>query len=110
MTALLKRVYHVLGQDGVSGAALLLVAGRTAGFVAAFAIPVVLARTFDQAAFGTYKQLFLVFATLYAVLPFGMPASLYFFVPRAPRAERPYFSQTLLYLLLGGGGEGALDG
>ena len=48
MTAILKRVHDVLGKDGVSGAALLLVAGRTVGFAAAFAIPVVLARTFDQ--------------------------------------------------------------
>src|SRR5262245_59171593 len=80
--ALLMRVYHVLGQDGVSGAALLLVAGRTAGFVAAFAIPVVLARTFDQAAFGTYKQLFLIYATCFGLAQIGAAESLYYFVPR----------------------------
>ena len=89
MTAMLKRLYHVLGQDGVSGAALLLVAGRTVGFVAAFAIPVVLARTFDQAAFGTYKQLFLIYATFYGLAQLGAAESLYYFVPRSAERSGP---------------------
>ena len=62
--------------------ALLLVAGRSAGFVASFAIPIVLARTFDPAAFGTYKQLFLIYTTLYGLAQIGAAESLYYFVPR----------------------------
>ena len=82
------------GKDGVSGAALLLVAGRTVGFAAAFAIPVVLARIFDQAAFGTYKQLFLIYATLYGLAQLGAAESLYYFVPREPAAGGPPRSAT----------------
>ena len=40
--------------------ALLLMSGRTLAFAATFFIPMVLARIFDPAQFGTYKQLFLV--------------------------------------------------
>src|SRR5206468_1850854 len=46
--------------DSVSRPALILVGGRAVGFVAVFAIPVVLVRVFTTAEFGTYKQLFLV--------------------------------------------------
>src|SRR5262245_31817188 len=100
--ALLKRVYHALGQDGVSGAALLLVAGRTAGFVAAFAIPVVLARTFDQAAFGTYKQLFLIYATFFGLAQLGAAESLYYFVPRQPSEAGRRVGNALVTLTLAG--------
>jgi O-antigen/teichoic acid export membrane protein len=82
MKQLRDRIADLLRTDGVSGPAMMLVAGRTVGFVAAFAIPVVLARTFDQAAFGTYKQLFLVYATLYGLAQVGAAESLYYFVPR----------------------------
>lgn len=83
MKQLKDRIADLLRKDGVSGPAMMLVAGRTVGFVAAFAIPVVLARTFNQAAFGTYKQLFLVYATLYGLAQVGAAESLYYFVPRS---------------------------
>src|ERR1700681_4630740 len=68
----------------VSRPAIMLVAGRTVGFVASFAIPVVFARLFTRAEFGTYKQIFLVYATLYGLAQLGMAESLYYFVPRKP--------------------------
>jgi O-antigen/teichoic acid export membrane protein len=66
-----------------SRAALTLMIGRTIGFAAAFGIPLVLVRSLDQEAFGTYKYLFMVANTL-NVLQFGMAESLYYFVPRSP--------------------------
>jgi O-antigen/teichoic acid export membrane protein len=102
MTAILKHLYQRLGQDGVSRAALLLVAGRTVGFVAAFAIPVVLARTFDQAAFGTYKQLFLIYATFYGLAQLGAAESLYYFVPRSPDEAGRRVGNALVTLSLTG--------
>ena len=69
-------------KDGTSHPALLLVAGRSAGFIASFTIPIVLARTFDPGAFGTYKQLFLIYTTLYGLAQIGAAESLYYFVPR----------------------------
>jgi O-antigen/teichoic acid export membrane protein len=82
MKSILDRVQLALGRDGISKAALLLVSGRTLGFVAAFAIPIVLARRFDQAEFGTYKQLFLIYGTLFGLAQLGAAESLYYFVPR----------------------------
>ncbi len=98
----LKRLYHVLGQDGVSRAALLLVTGRTVGFVAAFAIPVVLARMFDQAAFGTYKQLFLIYATCFGLAQLGAAESLYYFVPREPEHAGRRVGNALVTLAISG--------
>src|SRR5258708_29576066 len=76
---------ETLRMRAISGPALRLVAGRAVGFFASFAIPVVLARVFDKSAFGTYKQLFLIYATLYGLAQLGMAESLYYFVPRQPR-------------------------
>src|SRR5688500_20400552 len=70
--------------DRISRAVRVLATGRAPGVAIAFAIPLVLARTFDQAEFGTYKQLFLIYATLFGLAQVGMAESLYYFVPRAP--------------------------
>jgi O-antigen/teichoic acid export membrane protein len=70
--------------DAISGPAFRLVAGRVVGGVVSFAIPVALARVLVPAAFGTYKQLFLIYATLYGLAQLGAAESLYYFVPRKP--------------------------
>jgi O-antigen/teichoic acid export membrane protein len=74
--------------DAISGPAVRLIAGRVIGGVVAFAIPVVLARVLLPTAFGTYKQLFLIYMTLYGVAQVGAAESLYYFVPRKP-ADAP---------------------
>ena len=81
-----------------------LISGRTVGFIAAFLIPLVLARILDQAEFGTYKQLFLIAATLYGVGQLGMAESLYYFLPRAPLglAGAGYVANALGALAVGG--------
>jgi O-antigen/teichoic acid export membrane protein len=81
---------------------LVLMMGRALAFGGTFMIPLVLARVFDQAQFGTYKQLLLVFSTLYAVAPLGMSESLYYFLPREPRRAGAYVANTLLFLLVAG--------
>jgi len=81
---------------------LLLMCGRSAAFAVTFLIPVVLVRTFDQAAFGTYKQLFLIYGTLFSIAQFGMAESLYYFLPNNPKtAGRLGANSTLLLAILG---------
>ena len=82
--------------DSASRPALLLVAGRSVGLAASFAIGIVLARLFDPAVFGTYKQFFLVYATLYGVLQLGMAESLYYFVPRQPEHTGRYVANAMV--------------
>jgi O-antigen/teichoic acid export membrane protein len=89
--------------------------GRGLGFAVTFAIPVVLARSLTPAAFGTYKQLFLIYATLYTVGQLGMAESLYYFLPAERRGAGPLLANAalvlaasgacLLGLLLGAGGD-----
>ena len=63
-----------------------------------------LVRTFNQAEFGTYKQLFLIYGTLYGLAQFGMAESLYYFVPRKPHEAGPYIANALITLALAGVG------
>jgi O-antigen/teichoic acid export membrane protein len=89
--------------DKTSRPAMMLVGGRTIGLAASFAIGIVLARLFDPASFGVYKQFFLVYATLFGVLQLGMAESLYYFVPRAPERTGRYVANAIATLLTIGG-------
>ena len=88
----------LLRQHAPSGPALWLVAGRTVGFVATFAVPLVLVRLFDPATFGTYKQLFLVYGTLFGLAQLGVAESLYFFVPGRPADAGRHAANALITL------------
>ena len=82
--------------------ALLLMTGRTAGFAVTALMPLVLVRVFDQSQFGTYKQLFLVYTTLYALAQVGMAESLFYFVPSARRQVGRYVVNSMLVLAAAG--------
>ncbi len=57
---------------------------------------------FDQSAFGTYKQLFLIYATLYGLAQLGAAESLYYFVPRQPAEAGRRIGNALVTLGLTG--------
>lgn len=102
---------QALPQNGPAfGPVLSLIFGRTLAFVATFFIPVVLARVFAPARFATYKQLFLIHSTVYLIAQVGMATSLYYFLPRTPRAAGRYVANSLLFLGAAGfAGFGALQ-
>src|SRR5262249_9362792 len=91
---------ETLRKDAVAQPAFLLVAGRTIGFVGSFLIPVVLARLFSRAEFGTYKQLFLIYGTFYGLAQVGMAESLYYFIPRRPEEAARHVANALATLAL----------
>jgi O-antigen/teichoic acid export membrane protein len=84
--------------ESVFKPALLLMSGRTLAFAATFFIPVVLARIFDPAEFGTYKQLFLVHSTIYYIAQLGMASSLYYFLPSSPHEAGRYVANSMWFL------------
>ena len=86
-------------QDHITGPAFLLVAGRTAGLIATFAIGPLFARLFSVDEIGTYKAFFLVYATLYGLAQVGMAESLYYFVPRGESRVARYVCNAALTLL-----------
>lgn len=88
----------LLRMHAPSGPALWLVLGRGLGFVATFVVPIVLVRVFDQTVFGTYKQLFLVYGTLYGLAQLGVAESLYYFVPRRPSEAGRYAANAMATL------------
>ena len=85
--------------DRISRATRMLAAGRVPGLVVAFAIPLVLARVFDPTEFGTYKQLFLIYATLFGLAQLGMAESLYYFVPLSPAQAGRHVANALVALV-----------
>jgi len=76
-----------------------LVVARAFSAAVTVLIPVVLARLFSTSDYGTFKQFFLVSATLYLVLGLGVPQSLYYFLPRGdPGERRAHLVHTLSFL------------
>lgn len=88
--------------DSIFRPAFVLMSGRTVGFAAAFIIPIALARLFNLSEFGTYKQLFLIFSTLYGIGQLGMSESLFYFLPANPRAGGRYTMNAMAVLGLSG--------
>lgn len=79
-----------------------LMTGRLAGVLVSFCIPVALARVFDPGAFGAYKQLFLLYGTLFGIAQVGMAESLFFFVPTDRERAGRYAVNSMIVLLLAG--------
>ena len=91
-------IRNVNAADSTFRPALLLMSGQGIAFVATFFTPVVLARVFDQSEFGTYKQLFLIYSTVYYIAQLGMAESLFYFLPTAREAAGRYVANSLLFL------------
>jgi len=84
--------------------ALTIMAGRSIGFAVLFLLPLILVRLFDQAQFGTYKQVFLLYGTMINLAQVGMSESLFYFLPGASKDGGRYVGNTMLVL----GGVGLL--
>lgn len=82
---------------------MVLMGGRVFAYGLTMTIPLVLVRALSPESFGTYKQVFLVFSTLWTVLQLGLAESLYYFFPEEPHARRAYVGHTLLVLGVAGG-------
>jgi len=92
----------MLTRDVLLKPMLQLAMGRALGFATTFMIPVVLVRVLDQSEFGTYKQLFLVYATLYGIAPVGMAECLYFFLPADPTHAGRFVANSMVALVVTG--------
>jgi O-antigen/teichoic acid export membrane protein len=89
-------------QTSILKPALIIMCGRLLGYAATFAIPIVLVRLFDQATFGTYKQLFVSFGTVYGIAQLGLNESLYYFVPENARRAGRYVANAVIGLAASG--------
>jgi len=79
--------------------ALALMTGRVLGGLAASFMPLVFVRLLAPAEFGTYKQVFLVYATLFGIAQIGMAESLYYFLPHEPGRAGRFVANSLLVLM-----------
>ena len=89
-------------KDHITGPAFLLVAGRTAGLVATFAIGPILVRLLSPDDLGTYRHFFVLYGTLFGLAQLGMAESLYYFVPRRPEHAGRYGANAALTLTVSG--------
>lgn len=63
----------------------------------------ILSRYLDKDTYGTYRQLWLVYNTLYPVIALGIPTSVNYFIPQLPHKERKMLNtQTFTVLTFGG--------
>ncbi len=84
------------------GPTMTLIAARILSFAVTFFIPVILVRVFDQATFGAYKQLFLLYVVFYAIAQCGMAESLYYFIPSNPANGGRIVMNSVIVLAVAG--------
>ena len=101
-SAEVKAAPIVASGDSIFKPTVVLMCGRTVAFGAAFFIPILLARIFTPEQFGTYKQVFLIYATCYGVVQLGMAESLFYFMPRNRQNAGRYVLNSVIVLLLVG--------
>jgi O-antigen/teichoic acid export membrane protein len=88
---------------GLRGAILSLGAVNALDLVLQAVQPILLARMLDPSAFGEYRALWLVVGTVAPLLGMMMPASLYYFLPRAgDRLRYAYLMQAAVFLAAAG--------
>lgn len=92
----------MLSRDVLLKPMLELATGRAFGFAASFMIPIVLVRVLDLSEFGTYKQLFLIHATLFGIAPVGMAECLYYFLPAEPARAGRFVANSIVALFVSG--------
>ena len=81
--------------------ALLMIASKVVAHVAFLLIGVVLARSLDRAEFGTFNQVWLINKSLLYLFEFGLPVSVYYFLPRlAIDRRKGFILQTLVSLTI----------
>ncbi|MBL7033442.1 MAG: polysaccharide biosynthesis protein [Candidatus Delongbacteria bacterium] len=82
---------------------LVISSGRFANSMARLLVNITIAHLLaDQLGLnGQYQKIWLVFNTFYMFFLFGIPESLYFFVPRAKKQDIPAIINQTYYLLIG---------
>ena len=71
-------------------------------FALSFLTPLVIVRVFDQAEFGTYKQLFQILTTFMTALYLQVPASAFYFMPREPNKRLQVAMNIVAFYMLTG--------
>lgn len=100
-----------MSEAGMRRGAVSLTAAGMVDFTLQLLLPVVLVRLLPASAFADYRLAWLAIGTAMAVAPLALPRSLFYFLPRAPQAQRPaYVHNTLLLLLASGSCAGLLLG
>src|SRR5215831_12252364 len=83
--------------DPIFKPALFIAAGRGIALAITFLIPLIFARVLTPAQFGTYKQIFLIHATIYGI-GLGLAESLFYFVPQEQAAAGKYVANAIILL------------
>jgi len=87
-------------EDSLRVQSILMTGVRMLRTLLTIAIPIVLVRVLAQSDFGTYKQIVLISTTALGLLSLGLPASLFYFIPRQPERSQVFITQTALVFAL----------
>src|SRR5215510_2259763 len=85
------------GRSGLTQRAALLMAANIIATVMSFALPLVLARTMNQAEYGLYKQAFQIMASALCLLNLQVAVSVFYFYERAPGKKLQVSLNVMLF-------------
>ena len=76
-----------------------LILGRCLAFSLAFLHPIILVRIFSKDEYGLFRQLLLIFSTIYPLGQMGITQGLFYFLPREPEKKDAVITQTLFFVV-----------
>ena len=90
-----------LDSTRLGASAMLMILSKAVSHGCFLLVAVVLARSLEQADFGTFNQVWLVNKSLIYLFALGLPVSVYYFLPRLSNAKsKSFIVQTLLSLTI----------
>src|SRR5579863_8217613 len=91
------------GKESLTWRVSWLTFAKSVGFVFSMALPLLLVRRMGREQYGLYKQAFLVVTTAMTVLPFGVPMSVFYFLPRETTRRRETILNIVMFHVAVGG-------
>lgn len=90
-----------MDKSSLSDKAIFLIISKAIQCAGSLILGIVLVRLLTKADYGTYLQVMLICTTVSFVLAFGMPQSIYYFLPQLePNRKKTFLLQTLLSLFI----------
>lgn len=86
-------------KENLSNDAVIITTGKMITKLTEIVVSLVLVRFLTKSDYGTYRQVWLVYATISGILLLGIPRSIYYFVPTLPEdRKRTFMFQTIILL------------
>ena len=86
--------------DSLADSAVIITIGQIIVKISEIVLALILVRILNQTDYGSYRQVWLVYATLSSILLLGIPRSVYYFIPTLSGDQKKLFIIQTMFIML----------